>query len=99
MSDRNALNRGDLLRVITPGGGGWGNPLERPAARVLDDVLDGFVSIECAFEDYGIELDEDGLRVDVAASEARRAKLAGPRGMFHRTAFFGGEAAGSEAAE
>ncbi len=99
MSDGNTLKRGDLLRVITPGGGGWGNPLERPAERVLEDVLDGFVSVESALEDYGVVLDADGLRVDADATGLRRAQLAGPRGMFHRGDFFGGEAGGRPAAE
>ena len=92
MSDGNPLKRGDLIRVITPGGGGWGNPLDRPAQMVLDDVLDGFISAERAREDYGVVLNADGTEVDGSATLARRARKSGVRGMFHRGDFFGGDA-------
>jgi N-methylhydantoinase B len=92
MSDGNSLKKNDLLRIITPGGGGWGNPLLRPTERVLDDVLDGFISVAAAARDYGVILDADGLVVDDAVPEAARAELAGERGMFHRGELFGGPA-------
>ena len=46
----------DVVRVITPGGGGWGDPLERDAEAVRLDVLRGLVSIESARRDYGVVL-------------------------------------------
>jgi N-methylhydantoinase B len=82
MSDGNKLKKGDLLRIITPGGGGWGSPLDRPANDVLADVLDGFVSREAALADYGVVI--DGEAVDVAATEANRAAMPRPAEMFHR---------------
>ncbi|MCH7476633.1 MAG: hydantoinase B/oxoprolinase family protein [SAR324 cluster bacterium] len=84
LSDQNRLKRGDLIRVMTAGGGGWGDPLERPAENVLEDVQDGFVSRESAFRDYGVVLDEN----DQAVNEEETAKLRKTRkcqtGMFHR---------------
>jgi len=47
------LARGDIVRVITGGGGGWGDPSERAAYLVEADVNDGFVSEEQAARDYG----------------------------------------------
>ena len=38
------------------GGGGWGDPLDRPPAKVLEDVLDEYVSVEGARRDYGVVL-------------------------------------------
>ncbi|NQW11229.1 MAG: hydantoinase B/oxoprolinase family protein [Alphaproteobacteria bacterium] len=99
MSDGHQLKKGDLLRIITSGGGGWGSPLERPAEQVRDDVLDGFVSPESAYADYGVVLAEDGVTLDLSATEARRAALDGPRGMFHRDGFFDGADYQVEAAE
>lgn len=99
MSDGQRLKKGDLLRIITSGGGGWGSPLERPAEQVRDDVLDGFVSPESALEDYGVVLDADGVEIDMDATAARRARMAGPRGMFHRDGFFDGAEYQVEAAE
>jgi len=48
------LQRGDLLRIERPGGGGLGNPLRRPMERVFEDVRQGYVSIEKASLDYGV---------------------------------------------
>lgn len=88
MSDGHALARGDLLRVVTPGGGGWGMPMDRPAGDVLADVLDGFVSREAAAEHYGVVLAGDGQAVDEPATQARRAAMPRPPNMFHRGAYY-----------
>ncbi len=42
--------------IRTAGGGGWGDALERDAARVRLDVAEGFVSMEAARDDYGVVL-------------------------------------------
>ena len=47
------LGRGDLFRVETPGGGGWGDPEQRPAAAVERDVEEGLVSEQRARDVYG----------------------------------------------
>ena len=39
---------------INPGGGGFGNPLERSVDKVIMDVKNGLVSKEGAKEDYGV---------------------------------------------
>ena len=54
------------------GGGGYGDPLERPVERVLDDVRNELVSIRSAREDYGVVIDEDTLEVDDEATRRRR---------------------------
>ena len=48
------LRRGDVFRHVSAGGGGSGSPLERDPALVLEDVLDGKVSVEAARERYGV---------------------------------------------
>ena len=65
---------GDCIAVYTPGGGGYGDPLERPADQVRDDVADGYFSLSHAYDAYGVVMNE-ALSVDVAATEARRAAL------------------------
>jgi N-methylhydantoinase B len=42
------------VQLNLPGGGGYGNPFERDAAKVLDDVAKGFVSLDSAVRDYGV---------------------------------------------
>ncbi|MDP6787163.1 MAG: hydantoinase B/oxoprolinase family protein [Rhodospirillales bacterium] len=58
------LNRNDRIIMWTSGGGGYGDPLERPAERVLDDVLDLRVSPEAARELYGVVIDGDRLHLE-----------------------------------
>jgi len=52
------LIEGDLVRLITAGGGGYGDPLERDPQLVLDDVLDGYITIEEAKNIYGVIIEE-----------------------------------------
>ncbi len=88
LSDRNKLKRGDLVRIATSGGGGWGSPLDRPMEQVRDDVLDGFISAASARDDYGVVLSADGIDIDHDATATLRQSMAGPTGMFHRAGFF-----------
>jgi N-methylhydantoinase B len=50
------IGPGDVFSRPTAGGGGFGDPLERDPALVLEDVADGYVSIERAAKDYGVVL-------------------------------------------
>jgi N-methylhydantoinase B len=65
---------GDSIAIYTPCGGGFGDPLERPAQKVAEDVLDDFTTPAQAYEDYGVVLDQNGV-VDEPATAARRAEL------------------------
>ncbi|MGF1624580.1 MAG: hydantoinase B/oxoprolinase family protein, partial [Alphaproteobacteria bacterium] len=77
------VNRKNILTTIkpgeraanaNPGGGGWGDPFERPVAKVRDDVRDGLVSAEAARAEYGVVIDPASLAVDEAATAALRAQ-------------------------
>jgi N-methylhydantoinase B len=48
--------KGSGVIIRTAGGGGWGNPLERDPEKVRMDVLEGFVSLEGARNEYGVAL-------------------------------------------
>jgi N-methylhydantoinase B len=50
------LHKNDVVRVERPGGGGLGDPLTRPVDNVLEDVRQGYVSVERARIDYGVEI-------------------------------------------
>ena len=61
----------DAIRLGLPGGGGVGDPRTRDPQRVLDDVLDGFITAEEARRDYAVVIDADG-RLDLAATQRLR---------------------------
>ena len=71
------IKPGDRITNMNPGGGGYGNPMERPVEKVVWDVKNGLVSLEGAKEDYGVIIkDPTTLDVDIAATSALRAKRA-----------------------
>jgi N-methylhydantoinase B len=67
---------GDVISFQQSGAGGYGDPFSREPSRVLDDVLDDYVSIEAARERYGVVINGTGagLEVDAAATAALRAE-------------------------
>ena len=71
------LQAGDVFRLDTPGGGGYGDPLARDPERVLCDVREGIVSVEAAERDYGVVLTRSGRTwtIDQVATQARRAQM------------------------
>ena len=66
-------NAGDTLTFRMPGGGGWGEPLNRDPEAVLADVRAEKLSRERAEAVYGVVLAGDGRHVDAAATRELRA--------------------------
>jgi N-methylhydantoinase B len=64
---------GDVFRLVSAGGGGFGDALERDPAQVTADVREGKVSQVAALRDYGVVLDGSGA--SAAATAAERARL------------------------
>jgi N-methylhydantoinase B len=78
------IRAGDYFTRPSAGGGGFGDPLERDPQAVLEDVIDGYVSIERARKDYGVVVEEidpevSDYRLDPAATEAERVALRAAR--------------------
>jgi N-methylhydantoinase B len=71
------LQRGDRIRVVTSGGGGYGDPLERDLERIAEDLRQGFISAAQAAEDYGLVFREGTGEIDEHATAQRRAALKG----------------------
>jgi len=69
------LARGDRLVIRTPGGGGYGDPFERPAESVLRDVSDGLVSVEAAERDYGVVIDTESMRISREETAQLRGRM------------------------
>jgi N-methylhydantoinase B len=66
-SARYRLERGEVATIVTGTGGGWGDPHDRPVGEVVEDVKDGYVSLEQAERDYGVVLDP--LTLDVLQTD------------------------------
>jgi N-methylhydantoinase B len=67
------IDVGRKVRLETPGGGGFGNPLTRDPVRVARDVNLGYVTPAAARKDYGVVIGEDGT-LDTAATVALRSE-------------------------
>ncbi|HVH80538.1 MAG TPA: hydantoinase B/oxoprolinase family protein, partial [Stellaceae bacterium] len=72
------VRAGDRFVCIGPAGGGYGNPLERDPARVVDDIADGLVSVGVAREEYGVVLTTSGA-LDEAATAGLRDTIRSTR--------------------
>jgi N-methylhydantoinase B len=71
------LKPGDAFKIRSGGGGGHGDPLQRPVAQVQDDVRQGYVSVQAAAALYGVAIDPDTFAVDLAATEKLRESKRG----------------------
>lgn len=70
------LQSGEKVVSITPGGGGYGDPLERDVLAVLDDYRESRVSLEAAATDYGVVI-TDGAIDEEATAKTREERRAG----------------------
>jgi N-methylhydantoinase B len=68
------LRPGDRVEVMTPGGGGYGDPLRRSPALVARDVGRGYYTVEQASALYGVVLRADGAVDDAATAKLRSGR-------------------------
>ena len=69
------LQADQTVTLRLPGGGGYGSPLNRDPEKVLEDVRQQRVSADAACERYGVVIDLENWRVDIAATEALRLEM------------------------
>jgi len=69
------LKPGDVIVIDAPGGGGYGNPFERDPEMVLHDVIEGYVSIESARQDYGVVINPETKEIDWGETKKLREKI------------------------
>jgi N-methylhydantoinase B len=80
------LGDGDAVHVNLPGGGGYGDPLQRDVQRVLWDVIEGYITPEEAEKKYGVAVRYTGKPEELVKlprqwliDESRTAELRGSR--------------------
>jgi N-methylhydantoinase B len=77
--DGEPVLKGQIVQVVTTGGGGWGDPLERELELITRDVVEGRVSLASAGTDYGVVFASGSSierpEIDPAATAQRRGEL------------------------
>ncbi|MEM0905834.1 MAG: hydantoinase B/oxoprolinase family protein [Pseudomonadota bacterium] len=81
------MAKGDVFSRPTAGGGGYGDPLLRDPAAVLEDVIDEYVSVERAAKDYGVVIKPIDpeiclYEIDEEATKTLRAEIKGARAQW-----------------
>lgn len=72
---RYIIQPGQTVTLRLPGGGGFYSPLERDPSQVLEDVKQGYVSLESAWEKYRVVIDEHGMVVNEERTIEERLKM------------------------
>jgi N-methylhydantoinase B len=67
------LKPGDVISYRTSGGGGYGEPFKRDPQVILEDALQGKISIERARERYGVDIDISRQQVNKQTTEELRS--------------------------
>ncbi len=107
LADDEPVRAGEVIRIRTTGGGGWGDPLDRDPDAVLRDLRWTKVSPGSAHDDYGVVVtgsaDGGDLAYDADATRARRDELRAARAdrepFFDRGPGYARLAGGATAAE
>jgi N-methylhydantoinase B len=105
LADGEPVRAGEVIRIRTTGGGGWGDPLDRPYEEVVRDVRWRKVSFTGARDDYGVVVtgSESTPEVDIRASDTLRAELrsarSGDEPFFDRGPGYGRLSGGASAAD
>ena len=73
------LSKGQRVEILSSGGGGYGDPLDRTVEQVAADVADGLVSPDAARRDYGVVIDPVTLAADERATARLRSAGRPPR--------------------
>ncbi|WP_034271239.1 hydantoinase B/oxoprolinase family protein [Haloechinothrix halophila] len=83
LADAEPVRAGEVIRIRTTGGGGWGDPLQRDPELVIRDVVWGKVSAAAACDEYGVVLtgsvEGDDLGYDAEATTSQRTQRGGQR--------------------
>ncbi len=74
------IEPGEVWVGVSSGGGGYGDPLARPAEKVCEHVRDEIISFKTARDNYGVVMDPETFQLDEIATAKLRAKITATRG-------------------
>jgi N-methylhydantoinase B/oxoprolinase/acetone carboxylase alpha subunit len=74
------FNPGESFVFESGGGGGWGDPFDRAAGLVVQDVVNGVISGEAAKSIYGVVVDDDGTLNEEETVQLRQVRGRRPEG-------------------
>ncbi|WP_170853896.1 hydantoinase B/oxoprolinase family protein, partial [Mycobacterium tuberculosis] len=69
---RYPLNKGDVVKLVTATGGGYGEPFKRPTEKVAKDVKNGYITVAQAEADFGVKVNEKTYEVEGLTEERQR---------------------------
>ncbi|WP_404321887.1 hydantoinase B/oxoprolinase family protein [Cytobacillus firmus] len=69
---RYPLNKGDVVKLVTATGGGYGDPYKRPADQVAQDVKNGYITAAQANESFGVIVNEKTYEVEGLTEDRQR---------------------------
>lgn len=69
---RYPLNKGDVVKLVTATGGGYGDPFQRPADQVAQDVKNGYITAAQANESFGVIVNEKTYEVEGLTEDRQR---------------------------
>lgn len=69
---RRIMNKGDVVRMVTCTGGGYGNPLERDPESVAWDVKNEYITVDQAEKEYGVLIDPETFEIKGNTSGRRQ---------------------------
>lgn len=69
---RYPLNKGDVVKLVTATGGGYGDPFKRPADKVAQDVKNGYITASQANESFGVIVNEKTYEVEGLTEDRQR---------------------------
>ena len=73
------IEKGQAWVGVSSGGGGYGDPLERPAEKVREHVRDGIITAETASDIYGVVINPETFELDELATKSKRSRIAADR--------------------
>ena len=68
------VNKDSVISITTGGGGGWGDSYKRDAESVKNDVVNGYVSLQSAYKDYGVAISSKSFKINQVKTKKLRNK-------------------------